>query len=89
MTAQTFKSVGPPSEPARKVGTDIVDQLQQSRLVFDVSSGWTMRSYEPPTAAVDLVSDHVVMEAVAISPSFLVLVLGGHLASCARLRIVQ
>ncbi len=88
------KGVG--SERAREVGTDIVDQLQQSPLVFDVSSAWTMPSYEPPTyepptAAADLVSDQVVMEAIAIPLSFLVLVwvLGGHLANCTQLRIVR
>jgi RND superfamily putative drug exporter len=82
---------GAGSEQARQVGTDIVDQLQRSPLVFDVSSAWTMPCYEPTTAAADRVCDQVVMEAIAIPPSVLVLVrvLGGHLASCAQLRIVQ
>jgi putative drug exporter of the RND superfamily len=82
---------GAGSEQARRVGTDIVDQLQQSPLVFDVSSAWTVPSYEPPTAAADLVSDLLVMEAITIPPSFLVLVwvFGGHLASCTQLRIVR
>ncbi|MGA8249955.1 MAG: MMPL family transporter [Mycobacterium sp.] len=43
---------GARSEQARQVGTDIVDQLQRSPLVFNVSSAWTA----PPEAAADLVS---------------------------------
>ena len=37
---------------ARKVGTDLVDQLQHSPLVYNVSSPWTA----PPQATADLVS---------------------------------
>src|SRR5271166_2374258 len=44
---------GANSEQARRVGTDLVDQLQHSPLVYDnVSSAWTA----PPQAAADLVS---------------------------------
>ncbi|MBV9321140.1 MAG: MMPL family transporter, partial [Mycobacterium sp.] len=43
---------GARSEQARRVGTDIVEQLKQSPLVFNVSSTWT----SPPQAAADLVS---------------------------------
>ncbi len=43
---------GARSEQARQIGTDIVDQLQRSPLVFNVSSAWTA----PPEAAADLVS---------------------------------
>ena len=43
---------GARSEQARQVGADIVDQLQRSPLVFNVSSAWTA----PPEAAADLVS---------------------------------
>jgi putative drug exporter of the RND superfamily len=43
---------GARSEQARQVGTDIVDQLRRSPLVFNVSSAWTA----PPEAAADLVS---------------------------------
>ena len=84
-------ATGAASEQAHKAGTDIVHQLQQSPLVFDVSSAWTMPSYEPPTAAADPVSDLVVMEAIAIPLSFLVLVwvLGEHLANCTLSRIVR
>jgi len=40
------------SEQARKVGTDLVNQLQRSPLVYNTSSPWTA----PPQAAADLVS---------------------------------
>ena len=43
---------GATSEQARKVGTDLVDQLQRSPLVYNVSSPWTA----PPQASADLVS---------------------------------
>ncbi|SON61187.1 Trehalose monomycolate exporter MmpL3 [Mycobacterium simulans] len=43
---------GANSEPARKAGTDIVDQLQRSPLVYNVSSAWTV----PPAASADLIS---------------------------------
>jgi RND superfamily putative drug exporter len=43
---------GTNSEQARQVGTDLVDQLQRSPLVYNVSSAWTA----PPQAAADLVS---------------------------------
>jgi RND superfamily putative drug exporter len=43
---------GAKSEQARKVGTDLVDQLQRSPLVYSASSPWTV----PPQAAADLVS---------------------------------
>lgn len=43
---------GTNSEPARKVGTDLVDGLQKSPLVYNVSSPWTA----PPQGAADLVS---------------------------------
>ena len=44
--------VGANSEPAHKVGIELVDQLQRSSLVYNVSSAWTA----PPQAAADLVS---------------------------------
>ena len=40
------------SEQARKVGTDLVDQLQHSPLVYNASSAWTA----PPGASADLIS---------------------------------
>jgi putative drug exporter of the RND superfamily len=43
---------GANNEQARKVGTDLVGQLQRSPLVLNVSSAWTA----PPQAAADLVS---------------------------------
>jgi RND superfamily putative drug exporter len=43
---------GANSEQARKVGTDLVGQLQRSPLVYNVSSPWTA----PPQATADLVS---------------------------------
>ena len=43
---------GTNSEPARKVGADLVDRLQKSPLVYNVSSPWTA----PPQASADLVS---------------------------------
>ena len=43
---------GADSEQARRVGTDLVGQLQQSSLVYNVTSAWTA----PPQAAADLVS---------------------------------
>jgi RND superfamily putative drug exporter len=43
---------GANSEPARAVGTDLVDHLQRSPLVYNVSSPWTA----PPQAAADLIS---------------------------------
>ncbi|MEE2853049.1 MAG: MMPL family transporter [Actinomycetota bacterium] len=43
---------GTNSEAARKVGTDLVDGLRKSPLVYNVSSPWTA----PPPAAADLVS---------------------------------
>ena len=41
---------GTNSEQARTVGTDLVEQLQRSPLVYNVSSPWTA----PPQAAADL-----------------------------------
>jgi putative drug exporter of the RND superfamily len=46
---------GANSEQARKVGTDIVENLKQSPLVYNVSSPWT-GPYEAPGASSDLVS---------------------------------
>jgi RND superfamily putative drug exporter len=43
---------GANSKQARNVGTDLVDQLQRSPLVYNVSSAWTA----PSQAAADLVS---------------------------------
>jgi putative drug exporter of the RND superfamily len=43
---------GANSEQARKVGTDLVDQLQRSPLVYNVSSPWTA----PQQAVADLIS---------------------------------
>jgi putative drug exporter of the RND superfamily len=43
---------GANSQKARAVGTDLVDQLQRSPLVYNVSSAWTA----PPQAAADLLS---------------------------------
>ncbi len=43
---------GTNSEPARKVGTDLVRDLQGSALVYNVTSPWTA----PPQAAANLVS---------------------------------
>jgi putative drug exporter of the RND superfamily len=43
---------GAGSQQARKVGTDLVDRLQRSPLVYNASSAWTA----PPQAAADLVS---------------------------------
>ncbi|MBW0015236.1 MMPL family transporter [Mycobacterium sp.] len=43
---------GANSEQARKVGTELVDQLQHSPLVYNVSSPWTA----PPPAAAELIS---------------------------------
>jgi putative drug exporter of the RND superfamily len=43
---------GANSAPARRVGTELVDLLQRSSLVYNVSSAWTA----PPPAAADLVS---------------------------------
>ena len=43
---------GADSDQARKVGTDLVQQLQKSSLVYNVSSLWTA----PPPAAADLKS---------------------------------
>src|SRR6516225_341777 len=43
---------GANSEQARQVGTDLVDQLQRSPLIYNVTSAWTA----PPQAAADLVS---------------------------------
>ena len=40
------------SEQARKVGTDLVDQLQRSPLVYNAASPWTA----PPGTSADLVS---------------------------------
>ncbi len=40
------------SDQARKVGTDLVDQLQRAQTVYNVSSPWTA----PPGAAADLTS---------------------------------
>ncbi|OBF85598.1 hypothetical protein A5791_22530 [Mycobacterium sp. 852002-51163_SCH5372311] len=47
---------GADSEPARKVGTDIVGNLKRSPLVYEVSSPWTMPASAPPEAAAGLVS---------------------------------
>ncbi|WP_139810314.1 MMPL family transporter, partial [Mycobacterium avium] len=43
---------GSNSDPARRVGTELVEQLQRSPLVYNVSSPWTA----PPQASADLVS---------------------------------
>ncbi len=43
---------GSNSDPARRVGTELVGQLQRSPLVYNVSSPWTA----PPQASADLVS---------------------------------
>lgn len=43
---------GANSDQARKVGTDLVDELTHSPLVYNVSSPWTA----PPQAAADLIS---------------------------------
>src|SRR5262249_4945926 len=43
---------GANSEQARKVGTDLVGDLQGSSLVYNVTSAWTA----PPQAAADLIS---------------------------------
>lgn len=43
---------GTNSEQARNVGTDLVDHLQRSPLVYNVTSPWTA----PPPAAADLIS---------------------------------
>jgi RND superfamily putative drug exporter len=43
---------GANSDQARKVGTELVDELQRSSLVYNVSSAWTA----PPQSAADLVS---------------------------------
>ncbi|MCV6984076.1 MMPL family transporter [Mycobacterium shinjukuense] len=45
-------AAGAGSEPARRVGTDIVEQLLGSPLVYNVTSPWTA----PPPASADLVS---------------------------------
>jgi putative drug exporter of the RND superfamily len=47
---------GAKSEQARKVGTDLVDQLQRSPLVYNVSSAWTGPLSEAPGASEDLIS---------------------------------
>ncbi|BBX95457.1 MMPL family transporter [Mycobacterium lacus] len=47
---------GADSEQARKVGTDVVGQLQRSPLVYNVTSPWTGPGSEPPRASADLVS---------------------------------
>lgn len=43
---------GANSDQARKVGTDLVDELQHSPLVYNATSPWTA----PPSAAADLIS---------------------------------
>src|ERR1700704_4554851 len=43
---------GANSEQARKVGTDLVDQVQRSPLVYNATSPWTVQ----PQAAADLIS---------------------------------
>jgi RND superfamily putative drug exporter len=43
---------GTNSEQARRVGTDLVEQLQRSPLVYNVTSPWTV----PPEASADLIS---------------------------------
>lgn len=45
-------AAGADSPPAREVGTDIVEVLRRSPLVYNVTSPWTV----PPTAAADLLS---------------------------------
>lgn len=45
-------AAGADSPPAREVGTDIVEVLRRSPLVYNVNSPWTV----PPTAAADLLS---------------------------------
>ncbi|OBA82063.1 hypothetical protein A9W99_12595 [Mycobacterium sp. 1164966.3] len=47
---------GANSEPARRLGIDIVGNLKRSPLVLNVSSPWTMPASAPPEAAADLVS---------------------------------
>ncbi|KLO26241.1 MMPL family transporter [Mycobacterium haemophilum] len=49
-------SAGATSEQARRVGTDLVDQLQRSSLVYNVTSAWTRPRSEAPEAPNDLVS---------------------------------
>ncbi|MBW0018743.1 MAG: MMPL family transporter [Mycobacterium sp.] len=46
---------GANSEQARKVGTDLVERLQKSPLVYNVSSAWTPPP-QAPGAAADLIS---------------------------------
>jgi putative drug exporter of the RND superfamily len=55
---------GANSAQARKVGTDLVDQLQHSPLVYNVSSPWTA----PPQAAADLVSKDGKSGLIVINP---------------------
>jgi uncharacterized membrane protein YdfJ with MMPL/SSD domain len=52
MLVTVSSPAGAASEQARRVGTDIVEQLKQSPLVFNVTSAWT----SPPAAAAGLVS---------------------------------
>ncbi len=54
---------GANSEQARKVGTDLVDQLQRSRLVYNVSSPWTA----PRQAVADLVSTDGKSELIVVN----------------------
>jgi RND superfamily putative drug exporter len=47
---------GANSDQARQAATEIVQQLQRSPVVFNVSSAWTGPAAEPPRLAADLVS---------------------------------
>ena len=47
---------GARSDRARRVATDIVDNLKRSPWVLDVSSPWTMPPNQPPQAAAQLLS---------------------------------
>jgi len=52
MLIMVTSPAGAQSEQARKVGTDLVGDLQGSSLVYNVTSAWTA----PPQAAADLIS---------------------------------
>jgi RND superfamily putative drug exporter len=52
MLVMVTSPAGAQSEQARKVGTDLVADLQGSSLVYNVTSAWTA----PPQAAADLIS---------------------------------
>jgi RND superfamily putative drug exporter len=55
---------GANSEQARKVGTDLVDQLQRSPLVYNASSPWTA----PPQTTTDLVSTDGKSGLIVVNP---------------------